>query len=215
MDSTINIKGGFETSADPIVKADSWNNSQGRDEVFFLVNVRELFGVDLNYPGIIKVLNNAFAVSKQYVPVASGLTKKSYTIFRMDNDRIKMFFDKSKIVGATRFGKTVKNYYVQYIAESAKNYNWLSIVMKKFYDELYRGMRQLKKDDKTSSETIVMAGMLTFMESFNEVYKSRKNEAKERRESLKAKHQLIREQQKEKKRLRRIKNEALKDLKEE
>ena len=102
--------------------------SQG-EEVFFLVDIYELFGVDIDTPGIKGCLNKAFIACKKYIPYDSGLTFRSFTQMALDNHRIRYFFDKNKIVGQTRKGKVVEDYYVVYIDQSAKNYSWLTKVI--------------------------------------------------------------------------------------
>lgn len=220
MENTLKNKEQFESSKDPQIKADSWNKSQSVNEVFFIINVKELFNVDLNYPGVMHALNHAFSVSKAYVPVDTGLTKKSYSLQKLDNVRIKAFFDPSKIIGQKRNGKVVKEYYVQYIAEHASRFNWLSIVMKHFYDALYNGMRRLMKKsvpDKNiiNPDKISLVGAGLFMQQLNAEYKAKKEEYKRLRDEAKEKQKLKLERIKEQKRLNRIKNQALDKLKEE
>lgn len=121
------------------------------DIVFFRVNVQELFNIDLNYRGIRTCLNRAFESCKQYIPYDSGLTYRSFTPKILNDSTVEYFFDPSKIVGQMRKGKRdkearlVTDYYVVYIAETTKNFSWLTKVIYEFYETLFREVSKLKK----------------------------------------------------------------------
>lgn len=209
----------FDSTAFPMIKADSYNNSQSSDEVFFIVNIKELFNVDLSYPGIKTSLNKAFMFSKQYIPVDTGITKRSYSIREIDNNRVKIFFDKTKVIGQIRKGRKVDVYYIRFIAEHAKRFNWLTIVIYQFYTELFKEIKKLKIKQKKNEQNIKgseisTATFLIFFDQLKENYKQIKEEAKKlkdiERENKKRKEDIIRE----KKRLLRIQNSKIEDIKE-
>lgn len=208
----------FDSSIFPQIKADSWNNSQSADEVFWIVNINELFNVDLSYSGIKSAINNAFMFSKQYIPVDTGITKRSYTMRQLDNNRVRVFFDKNKIIGQIRKGKKVDTYYVRYIAESVKRFNWLSIVIYQFYTQLFKEMKKIKEKSKNSKnkskqniikEEISFSTFVIFFNELTKEYKQMKEETKKlkeiQKENKKKKEDMIRE----KKRLKRINNDIL------
>lgn len=190
--------------------------SNQSDEVFFIVNVKELFNVDLTYPGIIGALNSAFMDAKSVTPIDTGLMRRSMTMIKLDEYRVKIFFDRDKIVGKMRKGVIVKDYYPIYLADHAKTFNWLTIVIKHFYDTLYAAMRNLKK--KATEKTEEKKGIIDFTtftlfyEDLKSEYKVKKQEAielrKQEREKKKAKEQLI----KEKKRKIRLKNDKVEEV---
>ena len=137
---------------DWLPKATNYKGNQS-DIVFFIINVKTLFGVDLNYPGMIGALNKAFEAGKSKVPVDTGLTKNSFKGRKIDDYNVYYFFDPADIVGKVRKKQIVKDYYPKYIAESAKNFNWLSIVMYNFYETLFAEVRKLfnaksREDDR-------------------------------------------------------------------
>ena len=133
--------------------------SQG-EEVFFLVDIYELFGIDIDTPGIKTCLNKAFQACKKYVPFDTGLTLRSFTQMALDNHRIRYFFDKNKIVGQTRKGKVVEDYYVVYISESAKNYSWLTRVIYEYYEVLFDEVKKMinknKKPTPPKEERVIL-----------------------------------------------------------
>lgn len=170
--------------------------------VYFRVNVMELFGIDLNYRGIISCLNIAFMESKLYVPVETGLMKRSYTMRKINNTTVECYFDPSKIIGKTREGYTVKEYYPQYLSETPSRYNWLDIIIKHFFDKLKVEVQSLIKRNEEKDSVISMAGFLMFMDIFNEQYKNKKEKAKKLKkleeDKKKNKEKIIREKFKNK-----------------
>ena len=177
MENTVRNIGYFISSSDPQIKAAPTNKLNQSDIVFFIVDVNELFGITLDYPGIIGALNNAFLDSKQYIPVATGLTKRSYTMEKINETQVRIYFDPKKIIGQVRKGVTVKEYYVVYIAQNAKRFNWLSIVMKHFYDRLYKEVKDIGK--KHPNKPIDPTNYLAFIAFFNADYEQKKEEAKQ------------------------------------
>ena len=141
--------------------------------VYFTVNVKELFKVSLNYPGMRSAVKQAFKVSKNFVPVDTGLMKKSYTLKYINKDVVMCVFDPQKIVGSKRGKYTVKTYYPKYLKDTTKRWNWLDIIMKHFYSSLVTSAKSLeKKDKKGSMSLIVAAGFLTsFMDNYNDKLK--------------------------------------------
>lgn len=166
--------------------------------VFFRVDLKELFGVDINYPGLKSCINKAFMDSKVYCPVATGLMLSSYTLRQLNDHTIECFFDPQKIIGKKRLGHEVKDYYPQYVAESTKNYSFLTKMIYQFYETLFKQVESLrKKEDKKAkiatknSATMDLAKYLLFSNIdtkygaifLNDVrrdYKRRKEEAKDK-----------------------------------
>lgn len=213
MENTLQNIEKFKSSSDPEIKASpSYKSNQG-DYVFWTVDVKELFNIDLSYPGIKSALNAAFMESKQYVPVDTGLTKRSMTMRELSSTRVEVFFDPDKIIGKTRKGVTIKENYTIYIAESPKRYNWIAICMKHFYDELFQQVKGLiqkaKKQNKEESKQPNTETFKMFMTAFMVSYKQKKQEAKILRDKVLEEKKLLAEQVKEKKRLLRLKNEKL------
>lgn len=175
---------------------------RGHDEVFFDVNVNELFGLTINTPGMKTALNKAFRISKNYVPVDSGITKKSYTIKILNNTTAHIFFDPNKVVGKSRFGRKVKTYYVQYIDASAARFNWLSIVIKRFYDSLYASAKAIirKIKDKLLREAIATTALgmgVAFKSRLDTMYKLKKEEALKEQKKQKEEEEARRVQKKD------------------
>lgn len=218
----------FNTDMFAQFKAAPINKPNQSGVVFFIVNVKELFNIDLNYPGIKTALNSAFRESKTYVPTDTGLTKRSYTMEMLDDFRVRCFFDPDKIVGQVRKGRVVKDYYVQYIAEHASRFNWLTIVIKKFYDKLYEEVRQMYKKqqnkfdkdfddaDKINEEfqlqkenkLVSMKQASAFMTQLRLQYKNAKEEAVRRRDEERLKRKKKRELIKQKKKLIALEKKA-------
>lgn len=121
--------------------------------------MKELFNVDLSFPGVIKALNYAFKVSKSVVPVKTGLMLRSFTMEKISKTTVRCFFDPKKIIGQKRLGRIVKEYYPQYLVDTPKRFNWLHIVIRKFYNALKLQMEQLAK----KHEEIKMENFFTFM----------------------------------------------------
>lgn len=168
----------FKIAVNPRYKPEN----RGNDKVFFNVNVNELFGLTVNTPGMRTALNKAFQVSKNYVPVASGVTKRSYTMKILGKNAAQIFFDPNKVVGASRFGIKVKSYYVPHIAENPGRFNWLSIVIKRFYDSLYASVkaiiRKIKNKSLREATATTMLGMgLVFKTKLDATYKIKKEDA--------------------------------------
>ena len=166
-------------------------------EVFFIVDIYELFGVDINTPGIKGCLNKAFIACKKYIPYDTGITYRSFTQSAIDDHRIRNYFDINKVVGQNRKGKIVKDYYVQYIAESAKNYSWLTKVIYEYYEVLFDEVKKMinknKKPTPPKEEQVILQQEfknyfvgeyldnklkqgLVFLQKVRNDYKSRKEE---------------------------------------
>ena len=115
----------------------------------------------------------------------------------LDNHRIRYFFDKNKIVGQTRKGKVVKDYYVVYIDQSAKNYSWLTRVLYEYYEVLFDEVKKMinknKKPTPPKEEQVILQQEfknyfvgeyldnklkqgLVFLQKIRNDYKSRKEE---------------------------------------
>ena len=207
MENTIQNVKKFSSDIYAQFKAAPSNKPNQSGVVFFIVDVQELFNVNLSFRGIIKCLNAAFMESKRYVPVATGLLKRSYTMERLDDHRVRCFFDPNKIVGQTRDGVVVKDYYPQYIAEHASRFNWLTIVIKKFYDKLYGEAKKLFKSQKDNpikqkdpnKQQMFMFGVTEFMKELNQKYKTSKIEAKELKEKEEAERRAKKKAFKERK----------------
>lgn len=191
--------------------APEYQSNQG-DEVFFIVNVKELFNIDLNFPGIIGALNKAFMAAKAVTPIDTGLMRRSMTMIKLDDYRVKIFFDRDKIVGKKRKGIIVKDYYPIYLADHAKTFNWLTIVIKHFYDTLYPAVKALRKKSAENKATIDFTTFSLFYEDLKSEYRTKKEEAielrKQEKEKKKAKEQII----KEKKRKLRLKNDKVEEV---
>ena len=163
------------------------------DIVFFRVNLNEMFGVDINYRGMKKCLNTAFLACKKFVPIDTGLTYRSFTQKQLTDYEIEYFFDPAKIVGKTRKGVVVKDYYVKYIAASPKNYSWLTKVIYEFYETLFREVSHLpraKKQIKQGERMVVYdkdiddQNARIFMMTLREEYKLKRKEEKKRKKQM-------------------------------
>lgn len=152
--------------------------------VYFEVDVKELFNLNLDEAGIYSALQEAFQKSKEVVPVATGLMKKSYTFKRVNSHTVRCFFDPEKLLDKMRLGRKVDTYYPAYLKNSAKRYNWLDIVMKKFYDSLKTSIKERNK--RVSKKTpIDLSIFLLFLDAFNTSYKKKLKEAIKEREKKK------------------------------
>lgn len=196
----------FNSDKEFQIKAAPQHQSNQGEEVFFIVNMKELFNISLDFPNIKRAINMAFMEGKAYTPIDTGLMRKSMTVIQLDSDRVKIFFDKNKIVGKTRKGVVVKEYYPIFLAEKPKTFNWLAIVIKHFYDELYRQVKLIKKSKTKNTDIIDYTTFIAFMEEFNMEYKAKKKIAKDLRDEQRKKQQLLAE---EVKRRKRLKNESL------
>lgn len=118
--------------------------------VSFECDLGEMFGITLDYPGIKGALNSAFSASRQYVPVDTGILRESYRMKTWGDTMVQMYFDPTQIIGKKRKGRTVDEYYPQWVGSSGPNnraWNWLTIVMSHFYDELIARVRGLMKQN--------------------------------------------------------------------
>ena len=138
----------------------SMESSDSGDLIYFIVNVEELFKVNLSYPGILNILKKAFNESKKFIPVWTGLMKSSYTMDRINNTAVMIYFDPQKILGKKRLGRVVKVYYPKYLKDKSTTFNWLDIIMKAFYRNLIAEAEALmykielsRSDKKDSSDS--------------------------------------------------------------
>lgn len=162
------------------------------DYVFFRVNLKDMFGVGINYPGIKKCLNTAFLECKQYIPYDTGITYRSFTQKMLNEDTIENFFDPKKVLGQNRKGHIVDTYYVAYIASTPKNYSWLTKVIYQYYETLFREVSKLKKareQIKNGQEGILSGSQINtangkvFVLSMREQYRLKREEAKRIKEA--------------------------------
>lgn len=176
-----------------------YSSKNQSSEVFWIVNLQELFNIDLSYPGIKTALNTAMKYCKQYVPKDTGLTMRSLAMIELDKSRVKLFFDPKKIVGQKRKGEIVRDYYVAYIADSAKNFNWLSITIYQFYTKLFSLTKELfkkqekiikEKPDKADKLTLDLTYASLFVGKVKTEYKEMKDEKKKLIDIKKAKDRL-------------------------
>lgn len=144
--------------------------------VYFKVNVRELFGVYLDEPGVMSALNAAFKASRELVPVRTGLMKRSYTMDKLSNESVICYFDRSKIIGQERFGHKVKVYYPSYLKEYASRLTWLDLIMKRFYNTLITELKDINK--KKKEKPIVMDNFRVFWKEFLVSFELKKKEAR-------------------------------------
>ena len=146
--------------------------------VYFNINIKELFNVTANYPGMRSSIRKAFETSKRYIPIKTGLMRSSYTLEYISVEVIRVFFDPDKILGKTRLGVIVKDYYPRYLVEKSKTFNWLDIVMKQFIDSLISDVKQLKKMKDTEDALTITAALL-FLKQFDNQYKEKIEKYKE------------------------------------
>ena len=162
------------------IKIDTSSSIQFSDDgnlVYFNVNIKDLFNVSSNYPGIKSLIRKAFTLSKQYIPIKTGLMRSSYTIEYISSDVAQIYFDPAKIVGRTRLGRTVKEYYPKYLIEKVKTFNWLDIVMKHFFNTLINDMIKLKKNQEDIDKLSIAAALL-FLKQFDEQFKEKQEKYK-------------------------------------
>lgn len=162
--------------------------------VYFDVDMKELFNVDLKFPGVVSALNKAFRVSKSAVPVQTGLMLKSYTMKPISSTTVRCFFDPEKIIGKTRLGRVVKDYYPQYLVEYPKRFNWLQILIKRFYDALRLDMEKLKAKNDEIDLTKFYLFLLLLLEEMEEMKKREKKRReleKKRKEDLEQRRQAF------------------------
>ena len=133
--------------------------------VYFNINVKELFDVNLRYPGIKNALNVAFSESKSVVPIKTGLMRRSYTMDILNEDTIRVYFDPNKIVGQKRLGTVVKEYYPKYLKEHSKTFNWLDVVMSKFLKSLYLSAKELERK-KERDDAFKLVAFLALYKTF-------------------------------------------------
>ena len=162
--------------------------------VYFEVDMKELFNVDLQTSGIISALNHAFNVSKTAVPVKTGLMLRSYTMDKISSTTVRCYFDPNKIIGKKRLGRIVKDYYPQYLVEFPSRLNWLDVVIKRFYDALKIELEELaKKNNQIKMENyyklliLLLADLKKKVEEEKRIKKlreKRKEEINKKREAL-------------------------------
>lgn len=155
--------------------------------VFFEVDMKELFNVDLNTPGVASALNYAFNVSKSAVPVDTGLMLKSYTMEKISSTVVRCFFDPKKIIGKKRKKQIVKEYYPQFLVNYPSRVNWLDLVIKRFYDALLLQMEKVaKKNSEVDMEKyyLFMLLLIASMKKKVELEKKIKKEKEKRRIEL-------------------------------
>lgn len=165
------------------------------DIVYFICDVKELFNVDLNTPGVRKALNHAFNMSKSAVPYATGLMLKSYTIEQISQTAVRCYFDPQKILGQVRLGKEVKYYYPGVLKKYSSRFNWMDILVKKFYENLKINMETLKT--KTNNNDIRFEGFDLFWLALLLLYKKKSAREIERMRRNKERKEKIEAQRKE------------------
>ena len=158
-------------------------HNQGQ-EVFFITDIYELFGVPISYPGMVSAINAAFMAAKNVTPYKTGYSRKAFVMARLDDHRVKLYYDRSKIVGGMRLGKKVETYYPIWWFENSKLFNFLDIIMKKWYDTLYSNVRKLFMNNDVmfgnDPNKPSFAGFEVFIKEFNKLYYAKKEEAKQR-----------------------------------
>jgi hypothetical protein len=157
--------------------------------IYFDVDMKELFNVTLSTPGVISALNYAFRISKSAVPVQTGLMLRSYTMTNISSTTVRCFFDPDKILGKKRLGRIVKEYYPQYLVETPKRFDWLQILIKRFYDALKLQMELLSKKNKEIDMTGFYLLLLLLLEDHNR----RKKEEMKRRKRLEEEKKKLQE----------------------
>ena len=199
MDNTLANRDKFNTSTEPQIRgapmANGYQPNQG-ELVFFQTDLMEMFGVNLDYPGIRGAINAAFMDSRRYIPVDTGLMRKSYTLRVVDDSKVECFFDPKKIVGQMRKGQKVKDYYPQWVGSSGptnRAWNWLTIVMNHYYDTLISGVRKLRRSKEAKKRAkegrTVIDVTSTALMVLAIIEERRKREAKERKEAEEAKRE--------------------------
>jgi len=210
MENTLANREQFNTSLEPQVRsapmANTYQPNQG-SIVFFQCDLEEMFGINLDYPGIRSALNDAFANSKHYIPVETGLMKSSYTMRPKSDTLVECFFDPDKIIGQMRKGHKVEEYYPQFVGSSGggnRAWNWLTIVMNHFYDTLIADVKSLSKkkeakqrqeDGRTAINILpaAVAVQSSLEDSASNIADERRRMKKEKAENDKAERQRQRE----------------------
>jgi len=154
--------------------------------VYFTVNVKELFNVSLSYPGMRTAVRTAFIKSKKYIPVKTGLMKKSYTMKPLTKNTVMFMFDPQKILGKRRGKYTVKNYYPQYLNDTDARRGWLDLIMKQFYSVLIALVKQIeaKRKKKELLKGISTATAVGFLSAFMTTYNKKLKEEKARKKKI-------------------------------
>ena len=164
--------------------------------VYFQVNIKELFGVDLNTPGVPTACNYAFNVSKAAVPIKTGLMLRAYTIEKVSSTTVRCYFDPKKIIGKKRLGVIVKHYYPALLFKFPNRLNWLDLVIKRFYDTLKEEMKKIAKKNKDVDDEGFAAFWLAYMLLFKKKQKERQKQKEledKRRKEIERKREEFRE----------------------
>lgn len=163
--------------------------------VYFEVDMKELFNIDLSTPGVLTALNYAFNVSKSAVPVKTGLMLRSYRIDKISSTTVRCYFDPDKIIGQKRLGRVVTEYYPQYLVQYPSRLNWLDIVIKRFYNALKIEMEKLSKKNNKIDDTkflellvLLLADMTRKTENEKQI---RKNQQKRKKDILKRRERFM------------------------
>lgn len=186
----------FNSDSEWQIKAAPRGQSNQGDIVFFIVNVKELFGMTLDSPGMKSALNAAFDESRKYIPIDTGLMRRSYTMRRISDDQVYVYFDPAKILGQKRKGITVDDYYPKYLAEKAKTFNWLTIVMSHFYDKLFaavKGSAMLMRDSTLDGDGLDIGRYSEFMKEMMADYGDRLKKARKQRDAERMKRRMLRD----------------------
>ena len=146
--------------------------SDGDNLAYFLVDVKELFDITLNYPGILNALRIAFKASKPAIPYMTGLLRSSYTMDRISNTTVRVYFDPDKLIGKTRLGRKVKEYYPKYLKEHQKTFGWMDWIIRKFLTSLIIQVKEMNKK-KSEREAISMIAVMAFLTAFNKNLKEK------------------------------------------
>lgn len=157
------------------MRIDTSVNIQFSDDgnlVYFNVNTDELFDVNLSYPGMMNALKKAVRDSKEVVPFQTGLLRRSYSMDVLNQSTVRVYFDPSKIKGATRLGRVVTEYYPKYLKDKAKTFNWLDLVMRRFLKSLIVEIREMNKQ-KQREDALKLAALLLFYKMFNDNLKEK------------------------------------------
>lgn len=161
--------------------------------VYFKIDVKELFGITLEEPGILQALRYAFNVSKSVVPIKTGLMLRSYTFKPISNTTVMCYFDPEKIIGKKRMGRVVTEYYPAYLFRFPSRYNWLDAVIEKFFSELNLSVRKLSK----KNQNIDMLGFDIWFLMFLGLMASSKKKERERQLRLKLEREELDRKRKE------------------
>lgn len=140
--------------------------------VYFNINTRELFEVNLAYPGLMNAIKTAFRESKDTIPFKTGLLRRSYSMDRLNEETIRVYFDPSKIIGATRYGRPVDVYYAKYLKEKSKTFNWLDLVMRRFLRVLISEVRNMNKE-KQKEDMLKTSALLLLYKAFTDDLKNK------------------------------------------